>query len=92
MANLKEFNFRHQTAAPLESHRPLASTCPGLPRASELASCSQREEEEDGEIISGGLAGMQGGRWLKTSKQNSLSTRRVTLVRLRPRGGSMASK
>lgn len=25
MANLREFNFRHQTAAPSESHRPPAS-------------------------------------------------------------------
>lgn len=39
-----------------------------------------------------GVAGMQGGRGLRTSKQNSLATRRATLVRLRPRGGSMASK
>lgn len=88
MANLKEFNFRHQTAAPLESHHHSWLHMFGAPRASELAS-SQREEEE--EIISE-AAGMRGGRWLKTSKQNSLSTRRVTLVRLRPRGGSMASK
>ncbi|KAK1878902.1 hypothetical protein KUDE01_027025, partial [Dissostichus eleginoides] len=57
------------------------------PRASELVSSWMEEEEE---IISS-VAGMQGGRWLKTSKQNSLSSLRATLVRLRPRGGSMAS-
>ena len=83
MANLKEFNFRHQTAAPLESQHPSR-----LRELSQLAS-SQKEEEEE---IMSAAAGMQGGRWLKTSKQNSLSSRRVTLVRLRPRGGSMASK
>ncbi|KAI4809652.1 hypothetical protein KUCAC02_018521, partial [Chaenocephalus aceratus] len=57
------------------------------PRASELDSSRMEEEEE---IISS-VAGMQGGRWLKTSMQNSLSSLRATLVRLRPRGGSMAS-
>lgn len=89
MANLKEFNFRHQTAAPLESHRPLSSTCLGLRELLNSPPLRRREEEE---IISGAAAGMRRGRWLKTSKQNSLSTRRATLVRLRPRGGSMASK
>lgn len=85
MANLEEFNFLHQTA---ESHHPIASTLTPALRASELAS-SQKEEEED--IICGVLGARGNGR-LKTSKQNSLSTRRVTLVRLRPRGESMASK
>jgi len=87
MANLKEFNFQHQTAVPFQSHPPQPPHV-GVSGASELASSQKGEEEE----IMSGVASMQGGRRLKTSKQNSLTTCRVTLVRLRPRGGSMASK
>lgn len=39
MANLKEFNFRHQTAA-----QPLASACLGL---QELLNSRKEEEEEN---------------------------------------------
>lgn len=52
MANLKEFNFRHQTAAPLESQRPSR-----LRELSELAS-SQKEEEEEN-LCGGGHAARQ---------------------------------
>ncbi|KAK5603640.1 hypothetical protein CRENBAI_003221 [Crenichthys baileyi] len=83
MANLKEFNFELQTAAPLARATTHGLRMAGFCGASELAP-SQREEEE--EIVSG----MQGGRRLKTSEQNSLATCRATLVRLGPRGGSMA--
>lgn len=76
MANLKEFNFRHQTAA-LSSSQSLRNAPP-------------LETEEEEEISR--VAGPQRGRWLRTSKQNSLSTRGVMLVRLRPRGASVASK
>lgn len=56
MANLKEFNFQHQTAAPSESQRPPPSQPPqlrvfGARRASELASSPRG-------IISG-VAGMR---------------------------------
>lgn len=56
MANLKEFNFRHQTVAPLESRPPRRRHMFGALRASELVS-SQKEEEE--EIICG-AASMRG--------------------------------
>lgn len=82
MANLKEFNFQHQTVAPLESHhqRP-----PRVGASAALAGRKRRKSRL-------GVAGMRRGSQLKTFKQNSLATCRLTLVRLRPRGGGMASK
>lgn len=64
MVNLKEFNFQHQTPAPVESHHPQLPHV-GVSIASELASSHKEEEEK----IMSGVVGMQGGRRLKTSRQ-----------------------
>lgn len=48
MANLKEFNFQHQTVAPLESHHPQP------PRAGASAPLAPTHGEEEGKITSGG--------------------------------------
>lgn len=71
MANLKEFNFWLQTAAPLWKAATHGLRMAGFCGASELAS-SHREEEEEIVSVSAGDAGRQAAKNLGAEQSRDL--------------------